>query len=208
MLEVDIHKPSCYMTYEILVEAGESGCVPFDKLPSAIKLAGERLEASDKARPARPIIDTLSHLFHPSYATVSVGTNMHLGNVVIWGPEFYQTLSVEHMAYAICHEACHLHLDTMATAKKIFGWDKPDAEQFHVLNLASDLEIEQLLSDLRDIRIPNVVSLGERRCRHIGLVLDFKPDRDTYYYYHVIMSHCKRTTTPIRRAMNRRAAGK
>lgn len=196
------------------------------KMRAAIDMATQRLHCNDQTRAASAIAKDLVHMpsgfvmragvtrnregFHDlwdlDYLTLPqrlklLGTGKDPLFYLLWKPEFLDTLSVEHTAYVICHEAMHVLLDSEATALRLCG-PKPDPEQLQCYNVAADLEIEQLLCDLRDIAPPDIIRLGDdRKCPLLGVNLGFKEGLDTDTYYRLLWSQCRSEPTPLRLAM-------
>ena len=194
-------KEACpFLTYDSIRRLGHAACLPASRMQQAIRLATVRLQSSAKAQFVADAIGKLQHFASPAAGTVLL-SRCGDDSRVVWHPRFLAGLDVEHTAYAICHEAAHLALDSQRTAVKCYGYRPPSAYVL-AFNVASDLEIEQLLSDLRDIRIPGVFQLGGF-CPYFWVDLDFPEGLDTAGYYEHLAPYAKSRWSPYREACRR-----
>lgn len=188
------------LSYDRLCDLGATGCLPVTKMQQAIEIATERLLASDKARFVADAVTQLQHFVAPVGNSVGVGSQGDLGKTA-WHPMFLAKMSVEHTAYAICHEAAHLALDSQRTAVKCHGYT-PQYDCAMAFNVAADLEIEQLLSELRDIRIPKIYVIGGF-CDLLNVTLDLPEGLTTEGYYEYLVVIARSRSNPYQEARRR-----
>jgi len=176
----------------------------YSMMREAFDLAIDRMVDSGDSRLQQigRIIPSFAHTLSTCINSVGV-LKEHRGYWLVWNPDFLRDNPVEHTAYAICHEGAHVLLEDRVNPTTICGTPSPDEEQLRCFNVAADLEIEQLLAEIRDLKPPLAFRLGkDMYCPLLGHRLDFPPGRDADLYYHRLWYKSQKITTPLRRWMN------
>jgi hypothetical protein len=182
--------------------------MPYVKMREALDMAIERMLAASDERTQQigRIIPTLLHSQSAMFRAVFVRHDCYGGSWIMWNPEFLDSRPVDEIAYAICHEGAHVLLDWKSQVKQLCG-DNPDAEQLACLNIAADLEIEQLLAEIRDIRPEYVFRIDKwQSCPVTQLGFNVMPGKDTKWYYEGFWYKAQKHPTPVRDAINRMKA--